>query len=468
LDPNTNSYVLGTFASTTIINGTTLTNTTGWPDIFLVKFRFGGGTPPIWSKAPATDYTVSNARVGCDAKGNNCVAGNFGGTNITFGTVTITNYSSDHSDDVFLAQYDTSGNLKHLNQLGGVGEDALGDMTTDTNGNSYLTGVFLSPTFSAGNSNLTRQSSGGGDCFTAKYDVNGNLVWLEQGSNARGTCVAVDSATNCYVGGFASGAPVFDGLSPSNPTTTNFLAKYSSTGALLWVRGDLTIGNFIKLDAAQNIYTTGTFSNTVHFGSLTLANNAASTIYVAKYDPNGNALWARQLPGLGNDVVTGLTMDSYTNCWVSGYDTGLDSPSNTVAFIAQLSSSGNLNAISHISSTPSTAAGMAAITGPKGPAVFACGSYATNFVLLNHSVTNAGNTDIFYAWVLAPPGIAAATSGTNFVTSWPSTDTNLVLETSPDMSNWLAVTNRVATVNGQNIVSNGITGSAGFFRLRLQ
>jgi hypothetical protein len=467
LDSNTNIYVLGTFASTTVINGTTLTNTTGWPDLFLVKFRFG---PPVpqWSKAPATDYAVANARVGCDAKGNSFVAGNFGGTNITFGAVTITNYSSDHSNDIFLAQYDSSGNLKHLNLLGGAGEDALGDMTTDTNGNCYLTGVFLSPTFSAGNSNLIRQSSVGGDCFTAKYDVNGSLVWLEQGSNARGTCVAVDSATNCYVGGFASGTAVFDGLSPSNPTTTNLLAKYSSTGGLLWVRGDLTIGNFIKLDAAQNIYTTGTFSNSVHFGSLTLANNSASTIYVAKYDPNGNALWARQLPGLGKDVVTGLTIDSYTNCWVSGCYAGVDSLSNTVAVIAQLDRSGNLNAVSQISSTPSTAAGMASVGGPKGPAIYACGSYATNFILLNHSLTNSGNTDIFYAWVLAPPGIAASTSGTNFVTSWPNTDTNLVLETSPDMSDWSAVTNRVATVNGQNIVSNRITGSAGFFRLRLQ
>ena len=466
LDSNTNVYVLGTFASTTIINSTTLTNVTGWPDIFLVKLRFSAGAP-LWSKAPATDYTVSNAKVGCDAKGNNCVAGNFGGTNITFGAVTITNYSSDHSDDIFLAQYDTSGNLKHLILLGGAGEDAVGDMTTDTNGNSYLTGVFLSPTFSAGSSNLTRQSAGGGDCFTAKYDVNGNLLWLEQGSNARGTCVAVDSATNCYVGGLASGTSVFDGLSPSNPTTTNFLAKYSSTGALLWVRGDLTIGNFIKLDADQNIYTAGTFSNSVQFGPLTLANGAASTIYVAKYDRNGIALWARQLPGLGNDVVTGLTIDSYTNCWVSGYDAGLDSPSNTVAVIAQLNSSGNLNAISQISSTPSTAAGMASFAGPKGPAVYACGSYAANFTF-GHSLTNAGNTDIFYAWVLAPPGIAATTAGTNFVCSWPNTDTNLVLETSPDMSNWSAVTNHVTTVNGQNTVSNSITGSAGFFRLRLK
>jgi hypothetical protein len=467
LDANTNTCVLGTFTSTTLISGTILTNVTGWPDIFLVKSWFSAGNLVRWSKAPTTDYTVSNARVGCDFKGDNFVAGNFGGTNITFGASTLTNYASDCSDDIFVVEYDNGGTLKYLNQLGGLGVDSLGDMTTDTNGNCYLTGVFLSSTFSTGNSNLTRQSVGGGDCFTAKYDVNGNLIWLEQGSNARGRCIAVDSSTNCYIGGFASGTPVFDGLNPSNPTTTNFLAKYSSTGALLWVRGDLTIGSYIRVDAAQNIYTTGAFSNTIGFGPLNLANSGGSAVYVAKYDSNGNALWARQLPGLGNAAVTGLTVDSFTNCWVSGYDASVNSPSNTVAVIAQLSSSGNLNSISQIGSTPSTAAGMASFAGPKGPVVYTCGSYATNFTFANHSLANAGNTDVFYAWVRSPPGIVASTSGTNFVCSWPNNDTNLVMETSSDMSNWSAVTNRIATANGQNTISNSMTGGAGFFRLRL-
>lgn len=79
LDANTNTCVLGSFTSTTVISGTTLTNVTGWPDIFLVKSWFSAGNLVRWSKVPITDYTVSNARVGCDFKGNNFVAGNFGG-----------------------------------------------------------------------------------------------------------------------------------------------------------------------------------------------------------------------------------------------------------------------------------------------------------------------------------------------------------------------------------------------------
>ena len=467
LDSNTNYYILGQFSTNTTIKTTTLTNASGWPGVFLVKSIFAGLV--LWSRAPVTDYVMSNAKVGCDSKGSNYIAGNFGGTNLTFGTATLTNYSTDHSDDVFLVKYDPNGNFKWLTQLGGTAEDSLGSMVTDTNGNCYLTGAFQSPTFAAGTSNLLRQSASGSDCFVAKYDGGGNLVWIQQGSYAHGTSLALDSATNCYVGGYVTGPAVFNGLSPSNAMTTNFLAKYSSSGTLLWVRGDLTLGQYIMLDKAQNFYTAGTFSNRVQFGPLTLGNNSASTIFVAKYDSNGNALWARQLPGLGNDGVTSLAMDGYTNCWIGGYYAAVNSPSNTIALVAQLDQSGNLNAVSQMSTSQvSQVSAMSVMINSKGSSVFPCGSYATNFTFGSHSITNSGNMDIFVAWVRAVPPLTATTSGTNLVCYWPTTDTNLTLQASADLSNWSAVSNFVSTVNGQNVVSNAMTGTARFFRLILQ
>ena len=85
----------------------------------------------------------------------------------------------------------------------------------------------------------------------------------------------------------------------ANQTATNFIAKYGPTGALLWVRGDPTLGSRIAVDSAQCLYTAGTFSNVLPIGSITLSNNASSTIFLAKYDANGNPLWAQQLPAPG-------------------------------------------------------------------------------------------------------------------------------------------------------------------------
>ena len=472
-DGNTNSYILGGFSSATTINGTTLNNDSGWPNIFLIKFIFGSTNAPQWAKAPATDYTISNAKVGSDFGGNSFVAGSFGGTNLTFGTTTITNYgnSGDHSEDIFLAKYDTSGNFILLTQAGGTSEDTLEDMVTDSSGNSYLTGVFQSSTFSAGTSNLVRQSTSGGDCFTLKYDSSGNVVWIKQGSYARGKCIAYDSANNCYVGGVVLGSAVFDGLSPSNQITTNFLAKYTSAGTLAWVRGNMSIGKYIKLDKAQNIYTAGTFSNVVQLGGITLTNNSAATIFVAKYDTNGNVLWAKQLSGLGDDNATGLAIDSRTNCWITGHFASVDSPTNTVAAVARFDRLGNLTGISQVSQTqPSTAGGivMNGMTFPYGGNALICGSFATNFVLDGKLIlTNGGNTDVFAAWVMVSPTLALNPIVTNVVCSWPVADSlGFILETNSDLSaNWTGAGSG-SLVNGQMVITNNISSGARFYRLR--
>jgi hypothetical protein len=466
LDFSTNSYVVGSFTTNTTINGTLLPNASGWPNILLVRSRPG---PLVWSRAPVTDYIVANPKVGCDGRGNSFVSGNFFGTNLTFGAISITNYASDHSGDVFWVKYDAGGTARMLNQAGGMSEDTLADMLTDTNGNSFLTGTFQSAIFFAGLSNLTCQSVSGGDCFTIKYDSNGQVNWLKQGTFAHGTCLALDAQTNCYVGGFTTGSSVFDGQSPANAITTNFLAKYSDNGALVWIRGDVNIGKYLKADAGQNLYIAGTFGSSVQLGSITLSNSATRTIFVAKCDPNGNILWARPLPGLGNDDISGLSIDGRTNCWICGDFASAASPSNTVAIIAQFDSSGNLNAISQISPTNvSAASGIASITGgSKMTATFICGSYTTNFTFYGHSVTNFGNSDIFVSWVLASPLLAATFSSTNIICSWPAGDTNLVLESTVDFSSWSTVTNHVSSSNGQITVSNAISGNSKFFRLGL-
>ena len=472
-DGSTNTYVLGGFSSATTINGTTYNNASGWPNILVMKFKYGATNAPQWVKTPVTDYTISNARIVGDNSGNSLVAGGFGGTNLTFGTTTITNFgnSGDHSADIFLVKYDVNGNFKFLTQAGGDSDDTLGGLAIDTGGNCYLTGLFQSSTFQAGTSNLVRQSTSGGDCFIAKYNSSGSLTWIEQGSYASGNCIAFDSANNSYVGGTLLGPAVFNGLSPSNQITTNFLAKYTSAGTLVWVRGDITIGQYLKIDSGQNIYTAGTFSNSVQFGSIILTNNSVSTIFVAKYDPNGNILWATQLPGLGDDNVTGFLVDSRTNCWVSGYFASADSPTNTVVAVARYDLSGNLSGITQVSRAQmSLAGGIAGSTGgPFTGSIWIAGSYATNFTMSSkYSLANSGNMDIFAAWVMVLPQVTTMATGTNFVTTWLAADSaGFVMETNSDLSstNWNSIGGG-SLVNGQLVITNPLLPGLHLFRLR--
>ena len=475
VDDGTNVNVLGRFYGPTYqVGTTTLTNWLATSNLFLFQFKGSSTNPPIWAEAAITEYPVSNGRICGDFSGNIFVAGSYGGTNLIFGTTGITNYNTDHSEDVFLARFATSGSVTWLKHIGGTAEDSLGDMALDpaiSPSGFYVTGSFLSPAFTAGGTTLTRQNPGGSDSYAAKFGLNGNLLWMSQGTYSTGDYIAVDTANNCYVGGTVSGAATFGGTSPMNQTTTNYVVKYNSAGTPVWVRGDVVLGTHLAVDNVQCLYTAGTFSNVLQVGSTTLSNNSTATIFVAKYDASGNPLWAQQLPGLGYDGCTSVWIDRLANCWVTGYFAATNQTPplmNSTAVLACFDASGDLLALSQGGGSPSsTVAGMTADAFLSN--LIAFGNYATNFSFANkYTVTNTGNADIFASIVALAPKVATTTHGTNMVLSWPAITENkgFVLQaiTNFGSTNWVTV-GSAANVNGQYMITNAMTNTARFYRL---
>ena len=473
----TNVYVLGGYSTSNTIGGVTLNNPGGLQNIFLTKFLFQSDGAPLWTKTPVSDGAVSNASVIADYNGDVYIAGSFAGTNLAFETTILTNYGT-HSDDVFIAKYNTYGTLQWLRHLGGSSSDTFagldGGQFFSANG-FYVSGAFQSSTFSAGGTTISRQGTGT-DCFTASYDLNGNLLWIKQGSNARSTCLSADAANNCYLGGQLLGAALFDTHSPANQTGTNFLAKYDPSGNLQWVRGDVVVGGLLKVDAAHNIYTAGTFSNALTVGSITLSSQAASTIFAAKYDPSGNLLWAIQVPGKGNDYVSGITLDTRTNCWLSGYFASANQggqPVSPIAFMAVLRPNGKVHIFEQGNGAgASVATAMGTLynqfLGVPGDA-FVCGSFSTNFTLGNLSVTNNGVSDVFAGWFISPPELSTVETETNLVVSWPVAGSqyfSLQAATDLGFGNWAAPTNPIYYVNGQFVITNSTLSGSAFFRLK--
>ena len=80
--------------------------------------------------------------------------------------------------------------------------------------------------------------------------------------------------------------------------------------------------NSIARDAAGNLYITGSFSGQAQFGegatatTLTAAGN--SDIFLAKYAPDGELLWAIGVGGTGSDVGSDVEVDAAGNVFVTG------------------------------------------------------------------------------------------------------------------------------------------------------
>jgi hypothetical protein len=479
-DIGTNAYVLGRFYNyTDQIGPVLLTNWLNVSNLFLAKFTGNSASVPPWARTAVTEYPIANAKLVADASGADIlVAGSFGGTNLNFSGNILTNLatSNDHSGDVFIVNYNASGVFAWLMHLGGSGDDTFGDMAIDptfpSSSGFYLTGSFQSTNFAAGGATLTRQNTNGPDCFTAKFNLSGSLLWLRQGTYAAGNAIAVDVSNNCYVAGNVLGAATFDGLNPSNQITSSFLAKYDKTGSILWVRGDVSIGNRLCADKSQNIYTAGTFSNVLNFGSITLSNNSPATIYVGKCDTNGTPLWVQQISGWGYDGVSGMTIDSAGNCWVAGYFATTNQtgpPVNSIAVILCFDTFGNIVSAAPLASSGASMASSVAGAGNSfNGNICISGGFTTNLLINGkYGVTNLnGRADIFASVGGVSPSLKLTASSTNIICSWPSVNSKFTLQVMTNLSSpsWTTVSSG-SSVSNQMVVTNSISGNVQFFRL---
>jgi len=125
----------------------------------------------------------------------------------------------------------------------------------------------------------------------------------------------------------------------------SFIINFSHAQTWQWAKssGGLNndAGRVICTDASGNVIVAGGYSaSSINIGTLTLTNAGGGDIYLAKYDPNGNVLWAQNIGGSGLDIVGGVCTATNGNIYISG---SYDSPTLTVSLynLSQSSSIGN-------------------------------------------------------------------------------------------------------------------------------
>ena len=226
-------------------------------------------------------------------------------------------------------------------QLGSFTFNEGNCISVDFAGNSFITGNFQD-TAKFGNIQFT-----GGGAFVAKYDTNGNCIWAKQAFSCAGKGISVDGNGNSYVTGGFWGTAIFDTFQISEDNGLNlntFIAKYNTDGNCLWVR--IGGGREISVDANGNCYVIGSFGETATFGKFTLTSKGYTDIFIAKYDSNGNCLWASQAGGEDVDIGFGISVDGKGNSYITGMR---DSPytdqdnenSDSDIFIAKYDANGN-------------------------------------------------------------------------------------------------------------------------------
>jgi len=278
--------------------------------------------------------------------------------------------------DAFIVKFGSDGSVIWTRQFGTSGQDGATSIAVDSNGVfvvGYTSGVFPGQT-----------KSGSLDAFLAKFDFNGNLIWIVQfgsaGANVANS-VAIDDATGVYVAGVTRGSGYNNG----------FIMKFGFDGTLIWDQStgwaDNTSVVTLSTSPGQGVFAAWTYNGEVNLskygfdgtkiwtvtqtsGKFDVANAIATSqqagifvagstfgtwpgqrnqggydAFVQNYDFNGNLIWTRQFGSPLTDSATGVAVNG-SSVDVVGYTFG--SIQNQMnhggmdSFLAQYDLSGNL------------------------------------------------------------------------------------------------------------------------------
>lgn len=351
LDSMSNIYITGSFSGTTTLGGQTLTSN-GATDIFIAKLNANGNL--VWAKSLGSvslDYAFD---IDCESGGDFFITGGFRQTMTLMPNITIT---STGGLDLFTAKFNTNGDCLWAKTATGLASDYGNEIVVGDNNNICVVGntngqmIFGSDTLFHADST---------DLFMASYNSTGNLLWVKGipgygNSSARG--VDIDIFENAIVvgsfnGSISNGAVNFNSISQN--LNDVFIAKYSVSGSLLWAKryGDLgdDYARGVGTDSLGNIYLSGVFSNSVNFDGNTLFASGNTDIFLLKLTPSGNFVWIKQFGNLGTEEGCEIEVSPDGNVFITGgFSQTITLGSSTFSsqgirdvFVAKIDTSGNV------------------------------------------------------------------------------------------------------------------------------
>lgn|GEM_PF-2207599 len=339
-----------------------------------------------WGRSAGGTHFDQGNSVAVDELGNVYTTGHFSGT-IDFNPQSPGYSLTAAGVDPFIVKHDKSGTILWAKQfaeivpVGGFSSNCVATaIALGKNNDIFILGYYGGDVdFDPGPASFLLSNPNSFSFFICKLDSDGNFIWVkEMRSTALGgagypSAMQIDTAGNIYGTGYLYKPTDFDPgtgvfmLTPSGHSDI-FYFKLSPSGSLIWAKrqggSGMGIAYGLAVDPAGNVYSTGTFVDTVDFdpgpGVTILWTPGTYFVFVSKLTASGDLAWVRQFETdvvntLDRSVGCGIVVDKDGNSYASGsffaqtdFDPGpgvfhLTSQSTDGdAFIVKLDHGGNL------------------------------------------------------------------------------------------------------------------------------
>jgi hypothetical protein len=192
--------------------------------------------------------------------------------------------------DFVIAKFDENGNKLWLRSYGGSGYDSFSSVSLTPDGGFVAVGFSFSS-----NGDLSGNGGGGENFVIAKFDADGNKFWIKTygGSDSD----RFSSITPTLDGGFVAvgNSDSSDGDLPGNRgSSDSIIAKFDADGNKLWLKsyGGSSSDSFSSVTSTSD----GTFVvqgwSRSSDGDFS-DNKSGSDFIIAKFDADGNKLWLK-------------------------------------------------------------------------------------------------------------------------------------------------------------------------------
>lgn len=311
----------GWFQTNSLIFGsTTLPVSSGTRTLFFAKVSSSGS----WAWALANGGTGTAPSAGnnpphlvATSDGGVAAGGSFAVGFLVFGSITVS--LAPGGSSVFVVKINSSGSF-----VWATGNTGAGNVSTSppffvgtADGQFVISGIFQTNSITFGSTTLAR-SAGTNNWFAAKIDASGAWVWAVtntgSGNFGVGLSVSMPDGGVIFSPAFATNSVTFGSTTLALAgTSTQALLKISSSGSFVWAianTGTGTVNNqSIALANDGGVALCGTFStNSVTFGASTVSIASGTTLFIAKASSSGSWLWALAVTGAGTTTSSNINL----------------------------------------------------------------------------------------------------------------------------------------------------------------
>ncbi len=282
----------------------------GTQDAFVTKYSNSG--TKIWTRELGVPgVNTSGNAVATDGSDNVFVVGSTSG-GLDGNTLTGT-------QDFFVTKYDSSGSKLWTRQLGAVGVENDGNGAATASGHVFVVGT----TFGNLDENLL---TGVSDVFMTEYDGSGNKVVTKQlgtgGATTAGNSVSTDASNNVFVVGTTQGT-ILDTHATAGGTNTLFFTQYNAgikiRTVLLACAASGTYNGVTTTDGTTNLYVAGTSQCSLDAQTFL----GGEAVVISKFTiSTGARVWTTEFGNASNNRANGVAVDGAGNVFVTGFTNG--------------------------------------------------------------------------------------------------------------------------------------------------